>query len=400
MRSPDRISALRWTLLALALALPATVVCKRIECTDCAEADPTDPASYETSFGCEGGDLTVTAGTASDVADAIDCFGVSEASASDTIDGIGAQVDFLARHGGDGVTVTCAYHIEADLAQPVTCDGDTLRPAQFFYLSGADPVQFQISALSTAVADGDDTGSFDPRVFITCPGDSETMLPADGVPVRTLDLPLSNTDCAIRIDMNSAASAAGATYHSVTLTLGDTTNCYNDADCPGGLRCTSNHTCQDGGAGDPCASSHLPSGGGDCGASAPLCVSGPGLVNARCSDGSDGSACAGNFHCVDSKCIETFPGLGVCQDGSPVDLCLADADCQAGCTCFKQGGTRGNCLGDCAPPGEAGDFCMDAIDCNPPWGCVSLGTQSICYRCTLDAQCAPGETCLGGECRL
>lgn len=398
MRSHARISTTRWTLLALLLALPVTVVCKPKTCTDCEESVPADPASYETGFGCDGGFLTVTAGTDSDVADLAACFTVVEAAASDVIDGIAASVEFLAQHGGDSVTLTCSYDIAADLPAPLHCDGGTLRPAEFFYGFGTDPVRWQITALSTAVGDSVDLGTFDPHVFVTCPGSGEVEIAIGETGYITPDLPLADTQCDVRVEMNSAASAAGATIHSVTLTLGGSAGCSADVDCASGLRCR-NGTCQDGGVGDACASSYLAAtGGGDCGPSAPICVTGPGLVAPRCSNGSDGSACAGQFHCPNGFCFEFFPGLGLCQDGSALDLCRNDSDCDAGCDCVNLGGSSGGCLGGCAIPGDRGSYCTAPTECALPFGCVTTGPVSFCFDCTLDSECTDTETCVAGEC--
>jgi hypothetical protein len=145
-------------------------------------------------------------------------------------------------------------------------------------------------------------------------------------------------------------------------------------------------------------SSHLPTGGGDCNASAPFCVTGPFLTTARCSDGAENTQCAGSFHCADATCIEYFPGLGICQDGSATDACLADADCDAGCDCVNFGGALGSCVGGCAPPGGEGAYCTTAADCASPLGCVDFVVQSICFQCSLDAECSAGETCQGGLC--
>lgn len=402
MSSRDRVMALRWTLFALLLALPITVVCHKKVCFEgCEEEVVLPPATYETGFGCGDGDVTVIAGTASDVADEDDCFAGTEASASDTIGGVGAEVALLTEYGGENVTLTCAYQIGATLTDALTCAGATLRPARFFFQSAGAPVHYAITARFDALADGEDAGRFDPRVFITCPGVAEVEYDFDGPAYTTPDLPEQDTDCAIRVVMNSEARAAGATHHAVTLSLNGFASCSNDADCPEGLRCASNRRCQDGGVGDLCSSSHLPTGGGDCSAAAPVCVSGPGLVSPRCSDGADGRGCADASHCIGSRCIPVIFGIGICQDGSAGDACLSASDCDAGCSCVAAG-SAGICAGDCAPFGDRGAFCTTPADCNLPFGCVSLGTQSICFRCTTDAHCdsGAGEVCVAGQCEF
>ncbi len=90
------------------------------------------------------------------------------------------------------------------------------------------------------------------------------------------------------------------------------------------------------------------------------------------------------------------------QDGSPIDVCNVDTDCDAGCDCVYAGGASiGNCVGGCAPAGGQGAYCTTADDCSaPPLGCcLNFDPQGICYPCSLDAHCVPGETCQTGECQ-
>jgi hypothetical protein len=387
-------------LLGLLLTLPATVVCTTDECHECELGLPETPASYEASFGCDGGDLTVTAGDESDVADIGACGGGQEATASNVIGGVDARVDFFVQQGGNAVTVTCAYDIGADLAAPITCAGTTQRPIDFFYSSGTGAVSWSIRGYETALADGADTGISDPHVFITCPGPGvvEEELVLGGEAYETPDLPLFfDSDCNIRIEMLSSASAAGQTFHSVTLTAHGTSSCSKNADCPSGLRCGSDGFCQDGSEGNACTSSHLPTGGGDCSEAAPFCVTATGLSTTRCTDGSNGDVCAGDFQCG-TWCFEYFPGIGICQDGSLGNLCRGDDDCQSGCDCVHFGGSTGNCLGLCGDFGVLGSSCTYPVECDAPYGCVEAEGQLYCLPCTVDAQCAITETCQAGEC--
>lgn len=394
MRS--RSSDLRLSLLALLLALPATVVCEGDTCTECELFQPS-LAVYEATFGCEGGDLTVTAGDESDVADDAACSEALEASASDTIDGVAARVDLLVQEGGNALTVTCAYTLGGDLAAPVTCAGTTERPLDLFYSSGNSPISWSIRGYETTLADGADTGSFEAQVFIDCAGGPETQLVFGDAPYATPDLPLNSTQCGVRIEITSAASAAGQTFHSVTLTAYDTSRCTKNADCPSGLRCGGDGFCQDGSEGNACTSSHLPNGSGDCSAAAPHCLMATGLLTSRCTDGTSGDGCAGDFQCS-SWCFEYFPGIGICQDGSLGNFCRADDDCLAGCDCVSFGGASKNCVGSCGEPGELGASCEFSADCVPPYGCVETEGQKYCLPCTAASECNAGETCSLGEC--
>jgi hypothetical protein len=400
------VAAIRRMLLAALLLLPATVVCKVNVCEEefCNEdLPPATPATYEPEFGCDGGDVTVTAGGVSDVGDLGSCGFTPEAAASTQIGGVDASVEFLVDNGGNQITVTCAYEIGADLGAPLTCAGTTQRPLKFSYNigSGTEQITAEISASEGMLADGADVGSFDAHVFVDCPFGIDGPIDLDGGPYTTPLIPLNGGSCNLEIELDSSASAAGQTFHSVSVRVNLASGtCRSDADCAGGLRCNPNGRCQDGGVGDLCTSPYVPAtggGGGDCNASAPICRTPLGISGGSCSTGLEGAACLFAGECRgDTSCVPVF-FAGICQDGSYGDYCNANSPCQDPCECILAGNV-GRCAGTSCP-GAAGTPCIDAVGCDSALGCVPTGAgYSLCAPCTANAHCLANEICNSGVC--
>lgn len=108
----------------------------------------------------------------------------------------------------------------------------------------------------------------------------------------------------------------------------------------------------------------------------------------------------GCFGCTDSTQTNCWP--------LPYDPCRSNADCHPGATCTNVG-----CCSGCHSDGDCrdGEVCTAAGYCapgkaatTPVHGGPDGGAQDVpaagpgVIPCALDAQCNPGEACVGGQC--
>jgi hypothetical protein len=137
-----------------------------------------------------------------------------------------------------------------------------------------------------------------------------------------------------------------------------------------------------------------------------FCVS-VGADFARCASGEPGAACDNSDQCLAGTCIEYTPGPadfapdgpGFCTSGLPDELCTEDEQCVAPAHCVPE--VPGRVLASCSP-GEIGDLCNDAGDCQSGfcfvWGDIDPQQTGVCTAGAFRDPCIDGADCESGYC--
>jgi len=204
--------------------------------------------------------------------------------------------------------------------------------------------------------------------------------------------------------------------------------CNTSADCSDGVTCNGSERCVGGlcilgtavrcDDGNPCTSEscveplgtcdrrQLPN-GTICSSTGQVCFNGLCSMGGCSSDMecSDGQSCNGVERCE--------PASRTCLLGTPVDCSMVVGDCRIG-QCVENGSPTGSCSGMALPDGipcqdngscrsgvctHSPGGCRADADCVPPRVCDPFQSQCVTVAsCTTDAQCGPGQLCIGGQC--
>jgi hypothetical protein len=161
--------------------------------------------------------------------------------------------------------------------------------------------------------------------------------------------------------------------------------CYDDSDCNDG-RCLGSSMsdlgrCSDGAVGKVCDNGD----DGDCADG--RCAPNPEEVFWMCTAGEVGDYCRNASHCVDSECVLSRSGIGICSDAALGAACASDEDCDSARCLLPAPGALGTCV-----DGLDGSTCNDDDDCVSS-RCARGPGGGMCTDGSLTSVCAEHTDC-------